>query len=50
LTKNADDADERLKALENMKSNLEGRIWMMGASISFILALVQVGIYFLAHR
>ena len=40
------DMDNRLKILETTKSNLEGRIWMMGAALSAIVVIVNVIMYF----
>ncbi len=34
--------DDRLKALEIMRSNLEGKIWMMGAIITALLGGLQL--------
>ena len=38
--------DGRLKLLENARSNMEGRLWMIGGVISVILALVQLAIHY----
>lgn len=37
-----DNVDARLKTLENMRSNLEGRVWMVGA----LVVLAQLVIHF----
>ncbi len=42
LTKLRTITDDRLKALEIMRSNLEGKIWMMGAIITALLGGLQL--------
>ncbi len=42
LNKISQSADDRLKALEIMRSNLEGKIWMMGAIITALLGGLQL--------
>lgn len=37
-----DAVDLRLKLLEQTKSNLEGRLWMMGAAISVLVVLLNL--------
>lgn len=37
-----DSMDTRLKLLEQSKSNLEGRMWMMGAGISAVVVVVNL--------
>ena len=37
-----DSLDTRLKLLENTKSNIEGRLWMIGGIISAIVVLVDL--------
>ncbi len=39
--------DVRLKMLETSKSNLEGRMWMMGAAISAVVVLVNLAMRYL---
>src|SRR6266481_7568574 len=39
-----DAVDIRLKLLEQGKSNLEGRLWMMGAGISGIVILLNLAL------
>lgn len=36
--------DNRIKALENDRSNLNGRLWAVGATIAFVLSVVTIGI------
>ena len=42
--------DTRLKSLENAKSNLEGRLWMIGIAIGAVVTLVQLALYWLTHK
>lgn len=42
LDKLRNSMDDRLKALEIMRSNLEGKIWMMGAIITALLGGLQL--------
>ncbi len=42
LSKLRTGTDDRLKALEIMRSNLEGKIWMMGAIITALLGGLQL--------
>ncbi len=42
-----EDMDTRLKLLETSKSNMEGRIWMMGAAISGIVIVLNVVLHFM---
>jgi hypothetical protein len=44
------DVDTRLKTLESSKSNLEGRMFAIGAAITFILAVVQIFLYYVSHH
>jgi hypothetical protein len=45
-----DNVDARLKALENIKSNMEGRLWAIGAAISTAVVILNVALYyFRAH-
>ncbi len=34
--------DDRLKLLENLSANVQGRLWMMGATISAVVIIVNV--------
>lgn len=38
--------DIRLKVLEQSKSNLEGRMWMMGAGISAVVVMVNLVLHY----
>lgn len=41
--------DERLKALEQGSSNLQGRIWALGATIAAVVVLVNIAIALLTR-
>ncbi len=41
-----DTLDTRLKALENTKSNLEGRVWAIGAGISAMVVALQLILHY----
>ncbi len=41
-----DAVDVRLKLLENTKSNLEGRMWMIGALIGVAVAVLQLALHY----
>ncbi len=45
-----DNLDIRLKTLENSKSNLEGRLWAIGAMISVIVIVINLGLHFLGLK
>lgn len=42
--------DTRLKVLETMKSNMEGRLWAMGAGVSAVVVAINVVIYYLGKH
>ena len=42
--------DARLKILENKGSNLDGRLWMVGAMISLIVSLVIIALKFIPGK
>ena len=42
-----DSMDVRLKLLENTKSNLEGRMWMIGALIGAAVVALQLALHYL---
>jgi len=41
-----DALDVRLKAIENARSNLEGRLWVIGA----VVVIINIAIWFFGHR
>lgn len=45
-----DSVDVRLKLLENMKSNVEGRVWMMGAFIMVLTIFIHFVAYYYPKR
>lgn len=45
-----DTMDNRLKILETSKSNMEGRIWMMGAAVTTFVLLLQTFLYYFVPR
>ena len=40
------EVDSRLKILESSKSNLEGRLWAIGAMISAVVIAINLGLHF----
>ena len=42
--------DTRLKVLETSRSNLDGRMWAIGAAITFVVSLVVVAINLFFRR
>lgn len=42
--------DARLKVLETNKSNMEGRLWTMGAALSAVVVVVNLAIYYLTRK
>jgi hypothetical protein len=41
-----DSVDARLKILESVRANLEGRIWMLGGAISFAVIVLNLALYY----
>lgn len=39
-------ADLRLKSLESTKSNLEGRLWAIGAMIGFVVIVINLALHY----
>lgn len=50
INQHARESDTRLKLLETTKSNLEGRLWMMGAAISGVVIVVNFILYYMGKR
>jgi hypothetical protein len=44
---NKESVDTRLKALETNKSNLEGRMWAIGAALSGFVVMLNIAMYYL---
>jgi hypothetical protein len=44
---NRESTDVRLKSLETNKSNLEGRMWAIGAALSAFVVVLNIAMYYL---
>ena len=44
-----DAIDARLKILENNRSNMEGRMWAIGAIISMLVVALNLAMYYFGH-
>lgn len=42
MTALAKDTDTRMKVIENTISNFQGRLWMIGAAITFVVVVVNL--------
>lgn len=45
-----DTSDARFKMLEAFKNNFEGRFWMLGAAISAVVVILNLVLYYFAHK